>query len=316
MQEKLKLETAVSKNNNRKLVITFDLQQALPLPKLTTGPAFYCRKIWMYNLGIHDCTAGKGHMFLWTENIAKRGSDEAASILLKYLSKITEVDDLIIFTDNCPGQNKNWLLMALRLQLVKEKKFKSITHNFLISGHTHLPSDRDFALIEKRHRKYAPQIYSPGEWHDIVSKANRKTPFEVTDMRQTDFLNFAPILANIKRTTHTNDGKRLDFANAVSYHFNAENTKVFYIKHDVDEDEYKQVNIAKKGRPLQTSLAELGQKYIASLKISKKKIDNNKTLLPYIPPIHYQFYNNLQAMIGETEEEDPEIILDQSDFYC
>ena len=113
MQEKLKLETAVSKNNNRKLVITFDLRQALPLPKLTTGPAFYCRKIWMYNLGIHDCTAGKVHMFLWTGNIAKRGSDEVASILLRYLSKITEVDDLIIFTDNCPGQNKNWLLMAL-----------------------------------------------------------------------------------------------------------------------------------------------------------------------------------------------------------
>ena len=102
MQKKLKLETAVSKKNNRKLVITFDLQKALPLPKLTTGPAFYCRKIWRYNLGIHDCTAGKGHMVLWTENIAKRGSDEVASILLKYLSKITEVDDLIIFTDNCP----------------------------------------------------------------------------------------------------------------------------------------------------------------------------------------------------------------------
>ena len=71
------------------------------------------------------------------------------------------------------------------------------------------------------------------------------------------------------------------------------------IKHDVDEDEYKQVNIAKKGRPLQTSLAELEQKYITSLKISKKKIDNIKTLLPYIPPIHHQFYNNLQAMIGD-----------------
>ncbi|XP_065658599.1 uncharacterized protein LOC136083118 [Hydra vulgaris] len=106
----------------------------------------------MYNLDIYDCTAGMGHIFLWIENIAKRASDEVASILLKYLSKITEVDYLIIFTDNCPGQNKNWLLMALWLQLVKKKKFKSITHSFLISGHTHLPSDRDFALIEKRHR--------------------------------------------------------------------------------------------------------------------------------------------------------------------
>ena len=154
----------------------------------------------MYNLGIHNCTAGKGHMFLWTENVAKRGSDEVASTLLKNLSKITEVNDFIISTDNYPGQNKNCLLMAVWLQLVKEEKFKSITHNFLISGYTHLPSDRDFTFIEKRHRKYAPQIYSPGEWHDIISKANRKIPFEVTDMRANRFFKFCvPILENIKK---------------------------------------------------------------------------------------------------------------------
>ena len=107
-------------------------------------------------------------------------------------------------------------------------------------------------------------------------------------MRQTDFFNFAPILANIKRTTHTNDGKRLDFANAVSYHFNAENTKVFYIKHDVDEDEYKQVNIAKKGRPLQTSLAELKQKYITLLKYQRKRL----TILKLYCRIYRQYTTN------------------------
>lgn len=96
----------------------------------------------MYNLGIHDCTEGKGYMFLWTEDTAKRGSDEVASILLKFLSTKTDIDDLIIFTDNCPGQNKDWLLIALWLQLINENKFKTITHHFLVSGHTHLASDR------------------------------------------------------------------------------------------------------------------------------------------------------------------------------
>lgn len=269
MQDLLNNTTQESKNTNRTLVISFDLQQALPIPKLTTGPAFYCRKIWLYNLGIHDCTNGKGHMFLWTEDIAKRGSDEVASILLKFLMTKTEIDHLIIFTDNCPGQNKNWLMMSLWLQLVKENKFKTITHHFLVSGHTHLPSDRDFALIEKRHRRYAPQVFCPNEWYDIIRRSNKKTPFAVTVMTQKDFLNFTPILTNIKKSSRTNTGHNLDFANAFSFRFSNENTKVFYVKHSV-HGEYDQVSISKRGRPVYTTLDQLDRKYLEPIKISKK----------------------------------------------
>ncbi|CAH1106778.1 unnamed protein product [Psylliodes chrysocephalus] len=56
----LKLEVDSSKRVKNKLVISFDLQQAMPIPKLTTGPAFYCRKIWLYNLRVHDCTNERG----------------------------------------------------------------------------------------------------------------------------------------------------------------------------------------------------------------------------------------------------------------
>lgn len=96
--------------------------------------------------------SGKATLFMWPETTAKRGSEEIASILLKYLSSIDTTDqkDLVIFTENCGGQNKNW----------QSKIFRTIEHRFLISGHTYLPCDRDFALIEK-HKKYLGQIYSP-----------------------------------------------------------------------------------------------------------------------------------------------------------
>lgn len=127
------------------------MQQGMPLPKLTTGPAFYCRKMWLYNLGIRDCTNKKGFMYLWT--------DEVASALMKFLETKLDYDELVIFTDNCPGQNKNWQMMAFWLQL----------------------------LTEKRQRHRAPVIYSPEGWLDIIEKANKKNPFVVTKMTQKDF---------------------------------------------------------------------------------------------------------------------------------
>lgn len=162
MQTNMKNEIQRSKNENDLEVICFDLQQALPIPQLTVGKAFYLRKIWMYNLGIYDGKTGKSYMNMWTEDVAKRGSDEIASCLLKYIKEHppTPNKHLIVFTDNCGGQNKNWTIMALWLHLVRTKVYKSIEHRFLVAGHTHLPCDRDFAAIEK-HKKYLGQVYSP-----------------------------------------------------------------------------------------------------------------------------------------------------------
>nr|CAH7734334.1 unnamed protein product [Callosobruchus chinensis] len=207
MQASLKAETEEAKKGNQKLVISFDLQQALPMPDLTVGKAFYLRKAWMYNLGVHNCNTGRGFMFMWPEHIAKRGSDEIASAILKFINHFApQADELIVFTDNCGGQNKNWTVMCLWLQLIRQKKFKVIEHRFLVPGHTHLPSDRDFAAIEKR-KKYLKQVYSPEQWHTAVREAKIKNPFEVVPMTQSDFYAFGDIskFVNKKHVTDTKE---------------------------------------------------------------------------------------------------------------
>ena len=89
-------------------------------------------------------------MSVWTEDIRNRGSDEIGSVLLKILETQIGKDRLIVYSDNCPGQNKNCVTMALWLHLVGTRRFTSIEHNFLITGHTLLPSDQHFASVEKR----------------------------------------------------------------------------------------------------------------------------------------------------------------------
>nr|CAH7723763.1 unnamed protein product [Callosobruchus chinensis] len=64
--------------------ITMDVQQTMPLPKLSTSKAFYLRQIWLYNFGIHSITYSghKSFFFTWTEDTANRGSNEIAKLHL------------------------------------------------------------------------------------------------------------------------------------------------------------------------------------------------------------------------------------------
>lgn len=79
-------------------VISIDLQQTLPTPKLSCGPAFYLRKLWTYNVGVHDCAAGIGHMITWDETVAGRESDEIGSCIVKYVkSRGLKRKKLVVF---------------------------------------------------------------------------------------------------------------------------------------------------------------------------------------------------------------------------
>ena len=55
---------------------------------------------------------GVGHMFLWSEDVGKRGSNEIWSCLLKYLdAENPQGEFLIIISENFEGKKKNSLLL-------------------------------------------------------------------------------------------------------------------------------------------------------------------------------------------------------------
>lgn len=304
MQEKLKTDVQQAKTN-KKDVITFDLQQALPTPNLTVGPAFYLRKLWTYNCGIHVCNDGIGHMFMWSEDVAKRGSDEICSVLHKFLADYQPVsEELIVYTDNCGGQNKNWQVMSFWLQLVRTEKYKTVTHNFLVAGHTHLPSDRDFAHIEN-YKKKMPTVYEPKQWVDAVKKAKRTNAFKVTAMEMDDFFTFKKLENGIKKNTMTTDNALLKFSKVLSFKFDSNFKNSMFIKHAVNE-EYKEVKLGKRGFP-SNNFNDIGsvveKKYNEPLLLNNKKLDNLKSFMEYIPPIHQKFYQKLRGFVEAENEE-------------
>jgi len=111
--------------------IAMDLQQTLPSPKLSVGPAFYKRKVMTYNIAVHDGASNDAYMMLWPETIAGREADEVASCLLTCI-QLTEINAkrLAIYSDNCAGQNKNFRLISLYLYLISTGQFDEVRHHF------------------------------------------------------------------------------------------------------------------------------------------------------------------------------------------
>lgn len=145
-----KVDREVTVVDKEKCYITMDLQQTMPLPKLSTSKSFYLRQMWLYNFGIHCITSSghKSYFFTWTEDIANRGSNEIASCLLRFCKLLkeenAEIEHLIIWSDQCGGQNKNFSVLSLYEYLILNNVFKIIDHKFPEVGHSYLESDRDF----------------------------------------------------------------------------------------------------------------------------------------------------------------------------
>lgn len=106
------------------LVVSFNLQQTMSLPRTNVGQAFYSRQMWLYNFGI--VVSGRHDMknncivYTWDESQSGRGSNEICSALLDFLHRTRKkVEErkyrrLALFSDSCAGQNKNATMLGPR----------------------------------------------------------------------------------------------------------------------------------------------------------------------------------------------------------
>lgn len=155
-----------SRTDKNVISVCFDMQQNQPLPKVAIGDAFYKRQLWVYNLTIlvdsgteTESKKEDVSMYTWTENLSGRGSNEVASALMHFLStyvikKYTDVPTLRLFSDSCPGQNKNKAVFCMLMLFMNQQEvFKTIEYYFPVRGHSFLPPDRVFGRLEQKLRK-------------------------------------------------------------------------------------------------------------------------------------------------------------------
>ena len=278
-------------------VLCFDLQQTLPTPKLSSGRQFYKRKVWTYNFCIHNIKTGEATMYLWNETQGKRGSAEIARCLQHYISNYLDlnVKYLKLFSDNCPGQNKNINMVLACLQQIHEGRFNKIEHFFMIPGHSYLPCDRDFGHIEKKIKEV--EVFSQPNYATIIEASRRTNPFKVINMEREWFLDIEVLQTWITNRSRTG----AIFSNGKVFIFDENYKQGFGIKATYNQLDVTNVKL-QKGRltTYNSHLFNLATirppiKYETPVKLTEMKLEDIKTLLPLIPPEHRSFMDDLIA---------------------
>lgn len=272
------------------MTIAIDLQQVLFVPTLTHSEMFYKRQLSCYNLCINVADIGNSYMCLWHEGICSRGGNEIASCLLSFVNKRnTNKDHLIIWCDNCAGQNKNRMILFLLMFLVANGHFQSIEQKFLITGHSFLQCDRDFGIIEKR--KKVMKSYVPEDLKKVITGAkNTSQPFQVLDMTSECFFNFQAAADDIIVT------KKLNISTASRLLVTKDKPGEVLIKQNfTDIEPWKVVNVFKRGKSISDLKNVELHRLLTHNTISKEKMRDLESMIEYLPDNCQEFYRNLCA---------------------
>lgn len=296
----MKDDRAVCKSEEGKLYCTIDIQQTMPLPKMPVGEAFYLRQIWLYNLGIHLASKDKNHavMCTWTEDVAKKGSFEVSCALhylamwLKSTSENNTIKHLIVWSDSCSGQNKNFNLICQYQYMILKQYFDVIEHKFPVVGHTYMDSDRDFGRIEKALRKHE-KIYTPEEYRNIIKKNSSKNSI-VIDMKEHlyDVESVQKDLKLINRTKNTL-GHKVEFRDEVKWIKIDTFGSYMYKKCYDPNTPFMLVDISRKGTIIRPETVEIQRLSGLRGEVSEEKKGDIRKQLAFIPMEKRFFYERI-----------------------
>src|SRR5258705_4885300 len=90
------------------------------------------------------------------------------------------------YSDACGGQNRNHKMVMMWMHIVNSLDIETVDHYFMASGHSYLPNDQDFGVIERAKPK-TQEVFVPAHWHTIIETAKRCSPkFKVVKMASSD----------------------------------------------------------------------------------------------------------------------------------
>lgn len=162
-QEKEKDKNETSEDT----IVCYDLQAVIPLPNGNVSTFYYKSKLNVYNFTVFDIKSKQAYFHIQHETVAKRGADYVlvTTCVFWFLTDNCTGKKFIFYSDNCVAQNKNKFLLGMYLYCVTHMDIKSITHKYLIIGHTENEGDSMHSCIEREKKEVlmTGSIYVPSE---------------------------------------------------------------------------------------------------------------------------------------------------------
>lgn len=103
------------------IILCFDCEKNLPLPKIPDSITYYSRQLYLYNFTIIEgCSYDKLNKetvwcYTWMEDEFRKGSNEISSALFHRLQNLSVTEDikvLRLIANGHPGQNKNSIFLT------------------------------------------------------------------------------------------------------------------------------------------------------------------------------------------------------------
>ena len=194
MRQEKKSDKLSITTDESKLLVTYDLENVITLPKAEVGSFFYKRKLTLYNLTAMTSTK-QGYCSIWTEVMSGRNGNDIASAFISILKKVISdapfVTDLICWSDSCVPQNRNSHISQAILEFLSQQdQINSITMKYSLAGHSCV-QDVDNMHKQIETAMQVSEFYSPVSFLRMLLKVNRHKPYQVIQMQKTDFKEYS-----------------------------------------------------------------------------------------------------------------------------
>lgn len=245
-------------NVNKNLIVAcYDLQAVFQCPKGEISVYYYKSKLNVLNLTVYEMRSHNVDCFIWHEAEGDRGVNEIGTCIYKYIEQVaqrsTEDIEIIFYTDNCGGQQKNRFMISMYLYAIsKFQNIKSIQHKFLITGHTQNEGDSVHSIIErqvKRTLKSGP-VYTPDQFVSIVRSAKKNgPPYHITEMSHEEFFDIKDLSSKIMQPTLRNtDNEDFRISDLKVIKVDKEHPSSFFYKFSYSSEEFQEVELKKNNR--------------------------------------------------------------------
>ena len=168
---------------------TADMQKVCLIPQLTTKEHVFVSRLVVFNETFASLNKGREDILvLWHEAISGRKATDVASAFVKCI-KEAKSSKILFWADNCGGQNKNWFLYQLMVQVVACNWGPDvIIFKYLQRGHTYMAADSIHGNIGTKMKKQG-NIFDFSDFSKICQ--NAKKNLSTVHLTKNDIFTFS-----------------------------------------------------------------------------------------------------------------------------